>query len=137
MPAYQPEAAWTIFTLAMFNSDIATGTASTAGSNEIVYCTSGKSSTWDVKNDPPPMPQPTCYVLQPETSRTDEQLHTVTRGSETVQNFIVMDNNTKGFFDGLGRSDPQTGQTANANGLYGQDVGNGSASGGANNSIAS
>lgn len=120
VPAYQPETAYQIFQRAMFGKDIATG--NTALTN--TYATQGKSSTFDIKNEAPPMPQPTCYVLSLASTCTNEQANSVLNGQGEVKNYILMDKNTQDIFDGLSQADPQTGSASGSAG-GGQDIGNG------------
>ncbi|KAF2100301.1 alpha/beta-hydrolase [Rhizodiscina lignyota] len=93
VPAYQPETAWNIFNRAMTNVDIATGTVSTVGKSPI-YSTKGNSSAFNIKNDVPPMPKPTCYVLAIASTCTEDQQSAVMNGA-LVQNFILMEDDTK------------------------------------------
>jgi len=102
VPAYQPEAAYQIFRRALFNRDVATGkqTLTPTKGGGVDYGTMGPSSTWQVKNEVPPMAMPTCYVLNPATC-TLEQYVAVLEGRAEVRNWVVMDNSTMGLFDGV------------------------------------
>lgn len=127
VPAYQPEISYQVFQRAMFGMDIATGdtaTASATSDNGTMYSTTGEQSTFDVKNDVPPMPQPSCYVLSLASTCTQEQADAVLSGNGTVANFFLMDNNTQNLFDGLSEADPVTGAAEGEAGGD-QDVGDG------------
>ncbi|KAJ9243607.1 hypothetical protein DTO207G8_1686 [Paecilomyces variotii] len=100
VPAYQPETAHEIFYRALFNLDLATGNVSTAQNES--YSTEGPSSTWDIKNDVPDSPQPTCYILAMGSTCTNDQAQSVINGSATVKDYIVVDANSEGLFDGNG-----------------------------------
>ncbi|KAF2401877.1 putative carboxypeptidase S1 [Trichodelitschia bisporula] len=94
VPAYQPEAAYDIFMRVMNNRDIATGTVSTlAVSNGTVYSSKGAPDTLAVRQEPPPPPEPTCYVLS-LSSCTDDQLNSVLDGVAEIRNYIVVGNET-------------------------------------------
>lgn len=94
IPAYQPETAYEIFRRTMNNLDIATGKIATAGGGDsTVYATTGEMSTWTVKNEPPPPPQPTCYVLSLGTTCTNEQINAVFNGSAVIKNWVVVEQN--------------------------------------------
>ena len=77
---------------ALTNRDIATGTISTAD-NE-TYLTTGASSTWQIKNEIPEPPAPTCYVRALLASCTEDQIAAVVNGTALVRNWIVVDDNT-------------------------------------------
>lgn len=77
---------------ALTNRDIATGTISTAD-NE-TYSTSGTPSTWQIKNEAPEPPAPTCYVRALLASCTEDQIVAVLNGTALVRNWIVIDDNT-------------------------------------------
>ncbi|PWY64376.1 lysosomal protective protein precursor [Aspergillus eucalypticola CBS 122712] len=86
VPSYQPVAAYEIFMRATFNKDIPTGLLA-AGDN---FQTIGPKDTWHIKNIPPVMPKPQCYVLSPGTC-TPEVWETVVNGSATVKDWYVVD----------------------------------------------
>ncbi|KAL2003970.1 hypothetical protein VTN02DRAFT_1266 [Thermoascus thermophilus] len=92
VPAYQPETAYQIFHRALFNLDIATGQVNTADEED--YTSEGPSSTWDIKNEVPDSPAPTCYVLSMTATCTEEQIQSVLNGTAVVRDYIVVDNNT-------------------------------------------
>lgn len=86
VPSYQPVAAYEIFMRATFNKDIPTGLLA-VGDN---FQTIGPKDTWHIKNIPPVMPKPQCYVLSPGTC-TPEVWETVVNGSATVKDWYVVE----------------------------------------------
>jgi carboxypeptidase C (cathepsin A) len=90
VPAYQPETAFQIFNRAMNNLDVATGNVSTLPSQTTVYSSQGMKDTWSIKNQVPPAPQPTCYVLNFATC-TDDQAQEVIDGTTPIKNYILQD----------------------------------------------
>lgn len=96
VPSYQPEAALQIFNRAVFGMDIATGNVSIA--KNATYATEGPSSSWQTKNQVPPMPQLQCYVLDLYATCTDDQINAVINGSATVKDYILIDNGTANLF---------------------------------------
>ncbi|OJD16314.1 hypothetical protein AJ78_03526 [Emergomyces pasteurianus Ep9510] len=95
VPAYQPETAFEVFRRVMFNMDIATGKVNTAV--EKSYSTKGSPTTFQIGNEPPPKPKPTCYVLDFYTCTAD-QVAAVANGSALVRDYILIDENTKHLF---------------------------------------
>ncbi|EEH06079.1 carboxypeptidase [Histoplasma capsulatum G186AR] len=95
VPAYQPETAFEIFRRVMFDMDIATGKVNTM--IDKAYSTKGQRTTFQIKNEPPPMPKPTCYILAP-SSCTDDQVAVVVNGSGLILDYILIDENTKHLF---------------------------------------
>ncbi|KAF3482445.1 carboxypeptidase S1 [Arthroderma uncinatum] len=87
VPAYQPETSLEIFHRIMFNKDIATGKIDTIKKGD--YSTSGSPTTFQVKNQIPPEPEPTCYVLSMGRSCTKDQIEAVKNGTAVVENYIV------------------------------------------------
>lgn len=85
VPTYQPVAAHEIFRRAMFNLDIATGLVPVT--NDLA--TVGPRDIWHVKNVPPKMPAPRCYVLKPITCLPDVW-ETVSRGTAVVKDWFVV-----------------------------------------------
>lgn len=63
VPAYQPQATYEIFQRATFGRDVATGLRQV---NEDLV-TDGPKSVWHIKNVPPEIPKPRCYILKPST----------------------------------------------------------------------
>lgn len=86
VPAYQPETAYAIFNRSLEGLDIATGTIDV--SSNANYSTTGPSSTFNVTNDVPPMPAPTCYVLDLFNCQ-DDAYNAVVDGTAVVEDYIV------------------------------------------------
>ena len=86
VPSYQPEISYNIFMRSLFNRDIALGMVDISDD----YITSGPSDTWHIKNIPPVMPEPVCYVLKPD-SCTEEQWAMVLNETAVVNNYLVVD----------------------------------------------
>lgn len=59
VPSYQPETAYQVFMRTILNKDIATGLVAISNT----YNTTGPSSTWHIKNEVLPVPEPVCYIL--------------------------------------------------------------------------
>lgn len=118
VPAYQPETAYRIFMRALFNTDIATGTVNTATNGD--YSTEGSSTTFQIKDEVPPVPQPTCYLYNFLASCTDDQVSAVEDGTALVHDWVVIDNNTIGLFPEL--SNGTTGGSGNGT-VYGNGTG--------------
>jgi hypothetical protein len=85
VPAYQPEAAYEIFMRATFNRDVATGLLPVTDE----LATNGPKDTWHIKNDPPQLPDPQCYILNPSTCEQDIWKK-VWEGAVTVKDWIVV-----------------------------------------------
>lgn len=86
----------------MNNLDIATGQTPTAGGGDSnVYATTGEMNTWAVKNEPPPAPVPTCYVLSLDSTCTNGQIGAVLNGTAIIKNWVVVDG-VKGTNGGSG-----------------------------------
>lgn len=100
VPAYQPETAYEIFMRAMTNRDIATGEQSTAENDS--YSTTGTATIFQIKNEVPVPPAPTCYVRAFLSTCPDEQKLAVISGTAVVRAGIVVDNNTESLFNGSG-----------------------------------
>ncbi|PCH02608.1 Peptidase S10, serine carboxypeptidase [Penicillium occitanis (nom. inval.)] len=88
VPAYQPETSFAIFNRSLSNLDIATGQISTV--KNATYATEGPSSTWDVKNEVPPMPEPTCYVLALWATCTDDEVEAIANGTAVIEDYILV-----------------------------------------------
>ncbi|KAH0541833.1 hypothetical protein FGG08_003716 [Glutinoglossum americanum] len=84
VPAYQPATSYEIFMRSLSNRDISTGKTDVADD----YRTTGPSSTWHIKNIVPDSPEPTCYILAPETC-TKDQYASVKNGTALVKDYIV------------------------------------------------
>ncbi|DAA79308.1 TPA_exp: Serine carboxypeptidase A [Trichophyton benhamiae CBS 112371] len=87
VPGYQPETSLKIFERIMFNKDIATGELDIAQKQD--YGTTGTESTFQVKNEIPPSPEPTCYLLSADGTCTPEQLNAIENGTAVVENYII------------------------------------------------
>jgi hypothetical protein len=79
---------------ALTNKDIATGRVSTTDNKD--YSTTGPSSTWQIKNEVPDSPVPTCYVRAFASSCTPEQQKAVLNGTALVKDWVVIDTNIRG-----------------------------------------
>ena len=86
VPAYQPETAYRIFMRAMFNRDIATGTRVLNDD----LSTEGPRSTWTIKNEVFPAPEPFCYTLAPGASCEREVYEMVKNGTAVVKDYVVV-----------------------------------------------
>ena len=101
IPAYQPQTAYRIFTRALFNMDIATGTKKTY-SNGSAYSSVGPADTWATKNQPlSEQPLQFCYVLDPTTYCNAGQIEMVQNGTAVIENYIVVDKNSTKLFPEL------------------------------------
>merc|ERR1712137_613517 len=98
IPAYQPETAFQIFTRALFNLDIATGTESTAGTLDTdTYMSSGRADP-DVQFDTFTKDLLTfCYTWD-LSSCTEEYVDAVLDGSAEICEYLVVDANTTQLF---------------------------------------
>lgn len=96
VPSYQPETSWEIFHRVMFNRDIATGEKDIVAGDS--YSTKGSPTTFHIKNEVPPMPAPTCYILALTDTCEQEQLVQLMNGSAVVKDYILVDENTKHMF---------------------------------------
>ena len=86
VPTYQPAAAYEIFMRATFNRDVATGLIPVTDE----LATLGPHDTWFIKNVPPEMPKPVCYILKPD-SCLPEVWKTVENGTATVKDWFVVE----------------------------------------------
>ncbi|KAK2783313.1 hypothetical protein FQN52_000322 [Onygenales sp. PD_12] len=98
VPSYQPETAFEIFRRVMFDSDVATGEVDITAVKD--FSTKGSLDPSWTKQKPPPMPKPTCYVLDSQTC-TEDQAASVKNGSALIRDYIVVDENTKHLFPGI------------------------------------
>lgn len=85
VPSYQPIAAYEIFMRATFNRDIPTGLLPVNDN----FATIGMKDTWSIKNVPPEVPAPKCYVLKPETCPASVWRN-VEAGKAIVEDFFVV-----------------------------------------------
>lgn len=86
VPAYQPETAYEIFMRVMFNKDVATGTMESSDDHSTV----GPSTTWHIKNEVFPAPQPVCYILDAGSRCTEDQWALVENGTAVVKDYVVV-----------------------------------------------
>lgn len=93
VPAYQPETSFAIFNRSLSNLDIATGRVSTV--ENATYATEGPSSTWDVKNEAPPMPESMCYVLALWATCTDDEVEAIVNGTAVIEDYILVGSSAK------------------------------------------
>ncbi|KAK7744408.1 hypothetical protein SLS62_010198 [Diatrype stigma] len=104
VPAYQPETAYRLFSRALFNRDLATGTVDTGSWGEggdPGYATEGPPDTWATKNELPPDPVRFCYVRDLGSTCTGAQYEGILNGSATIRHGIVVDQNSTALFPGL------------------------------------
>ena len=102
VPAYQPEAAYRIFSRAVFGMDIATGNIDVSNSgNANDYSTSGPSDSFSIKNEVPESPTPQCYILSLTATCTEEQQQAVINGSGLIHDYILIDRNQSNLFPGI------------------------------------
>ncbi|KAL0936069.1 carboxypeptidase s1 [Colletotrichum truncatum] len=85
VPSYQPVTAYEIFMRATFNRDIATGLIPVTDK----LSTIGPKDIWHIKNVPPQRPEPTCYVLKPDTC-TPEEWEKLENGTALVKDYFVI-----------------------------------------------
>lgn len=88
VPSYQPAAAYEIFIRATFNRDIPTGLIPVTDE----FSTVGPRDTWFIKNIPPEMPSPKCYVLKPTTC-LPEVWEKVKAGTAVIRDWFVVGEN--------------------------------------------
>jgi carboxypeptidase C (cathepsin A) len=86
VPSYQPEAAYEIFRRATFGLDVSTGL--TVVSDE--YATEGPKNVWHIKQVPPEVPEPRCYILKPITC-LPEVWQKVKAGMVVVKDYFVVE----------------------------------------------
>lgn len=97
VPSYQPETAYELFRRTLSNLDLATGRTDVSRMRN--YSTHGLSSTWNIKNEVPPQPAPTCYLLSPigqSGTCSEQQLLDVASGNALVHDWIVYPLNSTG-----------------------------------------
>lgn len=118
IPSYQPETAYRLFTRALGNKDIATGTVDVAANPD--YATNGTADTWAIKNEDQPDAVHYCYLYDVGSTCTDEQIESILNGSAVIVSGVVKDANSTKLFpelfngtgygdgDGTGSSSPMT-----------------------------
>ena len=92
IPSYQPETAYKVFTRALYNLDIATGSESTAGN----YTSKGRDDP-DVQLKATPQDLTYCYVYALD-SCYDWQRAAVANGTAEICNWIFVDANSTALF---------------------------------------
>lgn len=107
IPSYQPDTAYEIFHRSMFNFDIATGNVSTTENKD--YSSKGSNTTFQVSNDVPEYPAPTCYILSFQATCTMEQQQSVIDGSAHIHNYIVSDPDSDSSGEDGASSDGESG----------------------------
>ncbi|KAH9874888.1 hypothetical protein J1614_004375, partial [Plenodomus biglobosus] len=130
IPAYQPETAYRIFTRALFNLDIATGTLSTAGSGAAAYTSTGRDDP-DVQFAPLVDGKLSfCYTWD-AGSCSDEQVSAIEDGSAQICEWLLVDANTTALFPDVIAKCRAQWATGNATGnmTYGTPVFEGAAAG--------
>ncbi|KAI9650782.1 hypothetical protein NHQ30_000813 [Ciborinia camelliae] len=97
VPAYQPEAAFRVFSRSIKGLDIGTGKINV---DSFEYSTTGIRDAFQVKNPVPPKPQPTCYVHNLKYSCTEDQIKNVIQDTAVILDGIVV-GYTNGTSEGL------------------------------------
>lgn len=87
VPSYQPVAAYELFNRATFGLDIGLGILPVH--DDLENDTGGDSIHRWVQNEPPPIPEPRCYVLMPSTCPTEVWMKVAT-GMAIVKDFYVV-----------------------------------------------
>ena len=85
VPSYQPETAYAIFSRALFNRDVATGSIAV----EDGYATKGPDSTWHILNDVLAGLEPECYILSPPSCEKEDWA-ALRNGTAVVKDWIVV-----------------------------------------------
>lgn len=96
IPSYQPETAFQIFSRALFNLDIATGTQSTAGSVEDAYKSTGLAEP-EANQTATGQELTYCYTYS-LSSCYDWQVDMVQNGTAEICNWLFVDANTTQLF---------------------------------------
>ncbi|KAI0472260.1 carboxypeptidase S1 [Xylaria cf. heliscus] len=99
IPSYQPETAYKMFTRALSNKDIATGTVDTAANPD--YATNGTEDTWAIKNEDPEDPVHFCYLWDISSTCSQEQIDGILNGSAVIVSGILKDANSTKLFPDL------------------------------------
>jgi hypothetical protein len=121
IPSYQPETAYKILTRALFNLDIATGTESTAGTDELnTYMSAGRADP-DVQFEAFTSERLTyCYTWD-AGSCTDEQVSAILDGSAEICQYLLVDANTTQLFPEVIAKCRQSGGNSTVPGGYGNN----------------
>jgi hypothetical protein len=102
IPSYQPETAYKVFTRALFNLDIATGTESSAGPVGAAYQSTGRE-VMDVQLDATDSGLVYCYTYA-ASSCYDWQIEMIQNGTAEICNWLFVDqNSTQLFPDAIGK----------------------------------
>jgi len=96
IPSYQPETAYKVFTRALFNLDIATGTQSTAGSIEAAYKSTGRD-VMDVQANATESGLFYCYTYD-AGGCYDWQVDMIQNGTAEICNWLFVDANSTALF---------------------------------------
>lgn len=105
---------------ALFNKDIATGEQNAYNADGEAYSSEGPSDTWAYRNDDPPDPTHFCYVLDPYTLCSDEQIESIVNGTACIQDYIMVDANSTALFpEVVGDAQCATGGNYSSGGGYG------------------
>jgi hypothetical protein len=98
VPAYQPEAAYRIFSRTIWGQPIAATAAQHLGA-----ATKGWEDSWSIKNPIPPWPLPTCFVWVLRATCSEEQATAVVGGTAVIRDGIVIGygNGTREGLEGL------------------------------------
>jgi hypothetical protein len=96
IPSYQPETAYKVFTRALFNLDIATGTQSTAGSIEAAYKSAGRD-VMDVQANATGSGLFYCYTYD-AGGCFDWQVEMIQNGTAEICNWLFVDANSTALF---------------------------------------
>ncbi|KAF4987887.1 hypothetical protein FGRMN_10099 [Fusarium graminum] len=83
---FEPETVSRIFESAMFRKDVATGKIDLTKGN---YQTKGPADVRNVKNKLPASVDNVCYVLQPISTCTEDQMKALVNGTAETKNWIV------------------------------------------------
>ncbi|MCJ1386931.1 hypothetical protein MMC17_010060 [Xylographa soralifera] len=86
VPSYQPKTAYEIFMRTTFNRDVATGQIQV----EDHYSTMGPPSTFHIKNDVLPAPEPECYILAPRWTCNADQYAHVKNNTAVIEDYKVV-----------------------------------------------
>lgn len=91
-PGQQPETAYKIMQRILYDRDVATGTISTAATE---YSSEGPHSSDGIKNEVIPVDVlQVCYVLDANTTCTDDQKMMIQNGTAEIKEWMVVDKNS-------------------------------------------
>lgn len=89
-PWYQPETAYRIFQRVMSNTDVATGSRSTAGKKGDCYATPGLASVAHIPNQLPDHGISECYLWDIFETCTKEQERMLRNGTAITRDFVMV-----------------------------------------------